>query len=332
MTPTEFQKKLYTWHQSISKREMPWVGEKDPYKIWLSEIILQQTRVEQGRDYYLRFVNTYPTVSDLANAPEDDVLRLWQGLGYYSRARNLHYSAKYIVENHEGLFPNTYNDLLKLKGVGEYTASAIVSFAYDLPYAVVDGNVYRILARIFGIKDFLDETEVQKKIKLIAQDLLDKRNPAKYNQAIMDFGAQGCIPANPICTDCLLSIKCIAFKENIVSEIPKKKKKIIKKDRYFIFKIHCSEDKIAIEKRGGNDIWEGLYQLPLEEVNLEFFDKIANENNSKIYSQTLTHQKIKAIFVELDFCPSTLEFISIKDLKKFGFPKIISTFIDETFY
>ena len=199
-----FTKNLLKWFAS-HHRPMPWKGEKNPYLIWLSEIILQQTRVEQGLPYFLKFKENYPTVTDLANAPEDEVMRLWQGLGYYSRARNLHFTAKYIAYDLNGEFPNTYTEILKLKGVGAYTAAAISSFAYDLPNAVVDGNVYRVLARYFGIETPIDTTEGKKKFTKLAYELLDKKRPADYNQAIMDLGATQCTPKNPNCKNCPLN-------------------------------------------------------------------------------------------------------------------------------
>ncbi|MEM6964892.1 MAG: A/G-specific adenine glycosylase, partial [Bacteroidota bacterium] len=207
-----FTKQLLRWSETID-RPMPWKGEKNPYLIWLSEIILQQTRVEQGLPYFLKFKANYPTVHDLANAPEDEVMKLWEGLGYYSRARNLHFTAKFISKELNGIFPKNYDSILKLKGVGAYTAAAIASFAYDLPHAVVDGNVYRVLSRFFGIKTPIDTTEGKKQFTQLANELLVSDQAAKYNQAIMDFGAIQCMPKNPLCHECTFQTTCKAFQQ-----------------------------------------------------------------------------------------------------------------------
>ena len=223
---------------------MPWKGEKNPYLIWLSEIILQQTRVEQGLPYYERFRENYPTVTDLANAPEDEVMKLWEGLGYYSRARNLHATAKMIDQEMDSIFPTTHAEILKLKGVGPYTAAAIASFAYNLPHAVVDGNVYRVLSRFFGIETPIDSTSGKKEFAQLAQDLIDKKQPGNYNQAIMDFGATHCMPKKPKCSQCLLRKNCKALLNNKVTSLPIKIKKIKKQTRYFNYLVinqnkHC---------------------------------------------------------------------------------------------
>jgi len=219
-----FTKELLKWSRK-HPRDLPWKATKNPYFIWLSEIILQQTRVEQGTPYYLKFVEHYPTVIDLANAPEDEVLKLWEGLGYYSRARNLHAAAKYIHQELEGKFPNQHQDILALKGVGVYTAAAIASFAFDLPHAVVDGNVYRVLSRYFGISTPIDSTAGKKEFAKLAQELLDNDRAAAYNQAIMDFGATHCLPKNPKCGTCPLQSNCIAVAEKAISSYPLKEKK-----------------------------------------------------------------------------------------------------------
>ena len=195
-------------------RDLPWKATKDAYTIWLSEIILQQTRVEQGLPYFLKFIAAYPNVKDLANAPENEVMRLWEGLGYYSRARNLHFTAKYIAAELDGIFPNTYENIKLLKGIGTYTAAAIASFAYDLPHAVVDGNVYRVLSRVFGIETPIDTTAGQKEFAALAKKLLAQNQAAAYNQAIMDFGATQCVPKNPNCAVCPMQTECIAFRTN----------------------------------------------------------------------------------------------------------------------
>ncbi|NJN78344.1 MAG: A/G-specific adenine glycosylase, partial [Saprospiraceae bacterium] len=225
----DFTPNLLFWF-SKNYRPMPWKGERNPYYIWLSEIILQQTRVEQGLPYFLKFKENYPTIKDLAAATEDEVMLLWQGLGYYSRARNLHFTAKYITYELDGIFPNTYSEIIRLKGVGSYTAAAIASFAYNLPHAVVDGNVYRVLSRYFGIHTPIDSTEGKKQFEKLANDLIDKERAADYNQAIMDFGATHCTPRNPSCSACILSSNCIGFNTQKNDILPVKTKKIKKKE------------------------------------------------------------------------------------------------------
>ena len=220
------------WY-ATAQRDLPWRGTTDPYKVWLSEIILQQTRVVQGLPYYQRFISNYPTITDLANAPEEEVLKLWQGLGYYSRAKNLHHTAQYIATELGGIFPKTYKELVKLKGIGDYTASAIASFCYNEPCPVVDGNVYRVLSRVFGIATPINSTQGTKEFKALAHECLDKANAGVYNQAIMEFGALQCTPQSPDCTNCVLRDHCWAFHHNKVNELPVKLKKITIKKRYF---------------------------------------------------------------------------------------------------
>ena len=342
-TKKDFSKILLKWHEDSIERDMPWVGEKNPYFIWLSEIILQQTRVEQGRAYYNRFVEKYPTIQKLARAHEDEVLRLWQGLGYYSRARNLHETAKYIVNELKGKFPDNYASLLKLKGVGSYTAAAIASFAYGEPIAVVDGNVIRVLARIFGIEQAFDTNEGKKYFQNMAQSLINAPFIAKYNQAIMDFGAMVCKPSQPLCLECPYSNICFAKEKNLIGALPFKSKKLVKKNRYFIFYLEEKKGKISIQKRGGKDIWKGLYQFPHAELTagefaaLKGVKKIEHENTrgeilGEMHTQVLTHQKIHAYFVRTNgqiAGPNEGIKVPISELKNFGFPKIIDTFIRE---
>lgn len=228
-----FAKKLIDWYLD-NKRDLPWRGTKNPYNIWLSEIILQQTRVAQGTPYYFAFIETFPEVTALANAPQEQVLKLWQGLGYYSRARNLHTAAKYIVESCDGVFPDTYKGLLSLKGVGDYTASAIGSICFDLPTAVVDGNVYRVLSRIFGVETPINSSQGMKEFKALAQALLDESRPGTHNQAVMEFGARYCVPQNPNCDACIFNNRCDAYKNKKVALLPVKLKKLKVKKRYFI--------------------------------------------------------------------------------------------------
>ena len=243
-----FTKILMEWHDP-NARPMPWKSEKNPYLVWLSEIILQQTRVEQGLPYFIRFKEKYPTIQQLANAPEDELMKLWEGLGYYSRARNLHFSAKYITKDLKGGFPTTYKEILKLKGVGPYTASAVASFAFGLPHAVVDGNVYRVLSRVFGIDTAIDTSLGKKKIDALAHEHLDKQIPGKYNQAILDFGATQCSPKLPSCEDCPLKNQCYAFTNDQVGLYPVKSKKIKRKTRFFNYLVLNNEDTVIIKKR-----------------------------------------------------------------------------------
>ena len=262
----DFSNRLTHWYLQ-NKRDLPWRNAHEPYQIWLSEIILQQTRVEQGLPYYNTFIEAYPTVVDLANAEIDDVLKLWQGLGYYSRARNLHETAKYVANELDAEFPENYKGLLKLKGVGDYTASAIASICYDEPVAVVDGNVYRVLSRIFGIKTPINTTAGNKEFKELATQLLNRDDPATFNQALMEFGALHCKPQNPACEVCPFNDKCVALKEHQVRELPVKLKKTKVKKRYFNYLVFDIQDsKTILEQRQGKGIWNGLYQFPLVET------------------------------------------------------------------
>lgn len=279
-----FSKILTSWY-SVNKRNFPWRETQNPYFIWLSEIILQQTQVKQGLPYYEAFVTQFPTVFELAKADESEVLKLWQGLGYYSRARNLHFTAKYIVDVLHGEFPNTYKGLLKLKGVGDYTASAIASICFGETTAVVDGNVYRVLSRYFGIDTPINSTKGIKEFKSLAQELIDKKDPATFNQAIMEFGATQCRPKNPDCMFCPFTTSCIAYNKGDVDALPVKLKKLKVKQRYFNFLVFLSEDKqTVIEKREGKGIWQNLYQFPLIETdkNMEYdaFLKLIKEDAS----------------------------------------------------
>ena len=332
---------------------MPWKATKDAYTIWLSEIILQQTRVEQGRPYFNKFIAAYPNVTDLANAPEDEVMRLWEGLGYYSRARNLHFTAKYIAEELNGIFPNTYETIKQLKGVGTYTAAAIASFAYDLPHAVVDGNVYRVLSRIFGIDTPIDTTKGKKEFAKLADELLAKKQAAAYNQAIMDFGATQCVPKNPNCEICPMQSECVAFRADLVSRLPVKSKKMKKKSRFFNYLfIKIEKEHSILRKRVEKDIWQNLYELPMIETSvflskkeLEkhdfwhtfFIEKPAFllKNISKIYKQQLTHRTIHARFFEIELLESdeiadkNAIKVSISDFSEYAFPKIVNTYLSD---
>ncbi len=344
-----FRKKLMKWNANSNKRLMPWKGEKDPYKIWLSEIILQQTRVEQGWDYYNRFIRSFPNIGKLARASEKKVFKLWEGLGYYTRCKNLIATAKFITQQRAGKFPETYHDILALKGVGPYTAAAIGSFAFNLPYAVIDGNVFRVLSRFFGIDTATDSTAGKLLFTGLAQELLDKKQPGIYNQAIMDFGAIICKPKNPLCAECLLQAGCMALKLDKVNSLPVKLGKIIKKNRWFYYVVVEQKEKVYVRKRGAKDIWENLYEfiliegvrsLSLEQIKQDPLFKAFKTKNiieimhdPKIHRQQLTHQTIQGQFIQVkikdplvlkDYKP-----VTYKDLAKLPFPKFITAYLAE---
>ena len=308
-----FKKKLYEWHKS-GARPHPWKSTHDPYRIWLSEIILQQTRVETGTVYYIKFVERFPSINDLANASLEEVYELWKGLGYYSRAKNLHLSAQIIMTEYQGVFPTKYEDILSLKGVGPYTAAAIASFAYDLPYPVVDGNVKRVISRYVGYeKNILASSAHSDILALLRDDIFDEKHPAKFNQAVMDFGATVCKPKGALCKSCLLRESCYAYKSDKVSVLPVRINKIKRKVRYFHFIVIAKGQSILFQQRTEKDIWQNLYQFPMIESSsidplqkeellsyLEETFKIdirATEIKMKgPLKQLLTHQKIIARF------------------------------------
>jgi len=264
----DFTAQLLNWHKGKNSRTMPWKGEKNPYRIWLSEVILQQTRVDQGWSYYEKFIAAYPTIHDLAIAPEQQVFKLWEGLGYYSRCRNLIATAKKIDIEYKGQFPSTYEEILGLKGIGPYTAAAISSFAYRLPHAVVDGNVTRVLSRYFGEATPIDTTAGKRLFAALADSLLDKEQPDIYNQAIMDFGATVCLPRNPLCTDCVQRSDCKAQLKGLTAELPVKEKSIRKRTRWFYyFILETPDGQVYIHQRTQKDIWEGLYEFILWETD-----------------------------------------------------------------
>ncbi len=344
-----FSRSLLQWNTSINHRPMPWKGEKDPYKIWLSEIILQQTRVEQGWDYYNRFVATFPTVEKLAAASENKVFKLWEGLGYYSRCKNLIASARLIVKEYNGKFPQQYETILQLKGVGPYTAAAIASFAFDLPYAVVDGNVFRVLSRYFGNATAVDSNEGKKIFTALADELLDKKQPGIYNQALMDFGAVVCKPQLPLCTTCPLQKKCVAHSSNMVDQLPVKEKKLIKKTRWFYYVVASFEDKVLVRKRGAKDIWENLYEFILDEQpaaiaidrlkKIPLLQQLAGKGSiepewvSRVYEQKLTHQTIYGQFIKVTLptrpALEGYELVTPKKLTTLPFPKFIATYLKD---
>jgi A/G-specific adenine glycosylase len=347
---TFFTEQLMAWYHP-SDRPMPWKAEKDAYKVWLSEIILQQTRVEQGLPYYLKFTETYPTVRHLAQAPTDDVMKLWQGLGYYSRARNLHAAAKYIDAELGGTFPDNYENLLLLKGVGEYTAAAIASFVFNEPRAVLDGNVYRVLARYFGIHMPIDSPAAKKQFGVLANELIDQQQPGIYNQAIMDFGATLCKPAQPLCGTCPLASKCVAKKENLQDKLPIKAGKIKQRERFFHYFVIDAQGQSVVEQRMGKDIWQELYQFPMlegeellqsENVAIAvFLNDLTNTTQWQIsalkgpYTQKLTHQKINAVFIEvavnekLNLNDTRYKTTEREKLNNFAFPKVIDCYLKD---
>lgn len=330
-----FTNQLLKWY-STEKRELPWRNTQDPYRIWLSEIILQQTRIQQGLPYYLKFVETFPTVNDLANAEEHEVLRLWQGLGYYSRARNLHACAKQVVENHHGKFPTSYKELLLLKGIGKYTAAAISSFAFGAAQAVVDGNVFRVLSRFFGLTEDISEQRSFGVFETKANELISKNDPATFNQAIMDFGAIQCKPKNPHCTLCPFSAQCFAFNQQMVDVLPVKSKKVKVRKRHFYYLVISHNDEYLLKQRGPKDIWQGLYDFPLLEQKQPILtEEILKKLDTESFTMTdergplkhvLTHQQIFANFIALkvaDF--NTFEFLK----SKFGAQQFSMKAIDD---
>ncbi len=341
----DFSSELIHWYHH-NKRELPWRKTRNPYHIWLSEIILQQTRVAQGMEYYLRFVKNYPTVQDLAAADQDQVLKLWQGLGYYSRARNLHATAKEITNIYSGVFPKNYQKIRALKGIGDYTAAAIASFAFHLPHAVVDGNVYRVLARVFDIDTPIDSTKGKKEFALLAEELLQKNNPAEYNQAIMEFGALQCQPQNPACKSCCLRLMCESARKNNVTERPVKTKSTKQRKRYFNYLLIEQGLYTFIKQREKGDIWQGLFEFPLIETDFDlteteltetltwkaFFGTFAPhiKSVSQQYKHILSHQVLYARFWSITISKSNLpginnEYLKIKknEINNYAIPRLI---------
>lgn len=312
---------LIEWYD-INKRSLPWRDTNDSYKIWVSEVILQQTRVAQGLNYYLQFISKFPTVNALAESSEDEVLKAWQGLGYYSRARNLHQGAKAVVALHNGMLPQTHKEIISIKGIGEYTAAAILSIAHNKPYAVVDGNVYRVLSRLFAIDTPIDSTVGKKQFAKLAQDLLDVSKPGMHNQALMELGALQCLPAQPLCYSCPLQHVCLANQLNIQSEFPVKSKKVKVRNRYFhYFQIHHN-GYTYINKRTGRDIWKNMYEFPLIETpeDIDLSDLLLSDSFKNLFGDTqisisstakqvkhvLTHQQIYANFYVVEIPQSDI--------------------------
>lgn len=346
-----FAQILLKWY-AINKRVLPWRDTTEPYKIWISEIILQQTRVDQGLNYYLKFIHNFPSINDLANANQHQVLKLWEGLGYYSRARNLHTTAQFIRDEYNGIFPSTYDDIIKLKGIGPYTAAAISSFSFNEKKAAVDGNVYRVLSRLFNESTPIDSTIGKKNFQTLADQLIDPTHPGDFNQAIMEFGATWCTPKKPKCDDCPFSKQCIGLQNDHVHLLPVKEKKIKHKIRYFHYFIFQSKGNILIINREKKDIWKGLFEFyniesdKYQEINnLEkeksFKNLINNQNyvikkSFKEYKQTLSHQKIISNFflVELEDISKLkkkYKFIKKDKLSDYAFPKTITMFLDDNY-
>ena len=341
-----FSTRIMEWYE-INKRELPWRETTDPYTIWISEIILQQTRVNQGYDYFLRFTERFPDVTTLAEADEDEVMKYWQGLGYYSRARNLHAAAKSM----NGVFPKTYNEVLALKGVGEYTAAAICSISYDMPYPVVDGNVFRVISRFMGIDTPIDSGRGKKEITEWANRLIDKEHPALYNQAIMDFGALKCTPKSPKCAECPLVDRCVAYASQTVANLPVKQHKTKVTNRYFnYFYVHAGKYTF-IHKRTGNDIWKNLFEFPLIETSRvlteeemitspEFQTFIAKGESPLIrlalrqVKHVLSHRVIYADFYEVTLPETTQSFATYHripkgELDQYAISRLVQIFLEQ---
>lgn len=337
------------WHRRHNTREMPWKGEKDPYKIWLSEVILQQTRVAQGMQYYHNFTSRYPTIRALAAAPDQEVFKLWEGLGYYNRCKNLLFTARQIVNEMDGRFPDQYETLLALKGVGPYTAAAIASFAYNLPHAVVDGNVFRVLARYFGMDEPIDSAGGKQLFTKLAQKVLAKKEAALYNQAIMDFGATVCKPVAPACSSCPLKPYCTAFKQGAVNRLPVKEKTLLRKHRWFYYFLFEHKGKILVNLRKGKDIWQNLYDFYLLETEEQVkwdeasvrqwlkeqlgVDKATVGSIAPVSVQQLTHQQIKGQFIKvsLSSIPPSLSqqtWQPANALRDLPFPRFITTYLE----
>ncbi len=345
-----FRQELLKWAEHMH-RPLPWKGSKDPYCIWLSEILLQQTRAAQGTPYYLRFLERFPSVQALANASEDEVMKMWEGLGYYARARNLMKTAQVVAFERQGQFPDSYEGLLQLPGVGAYTAAAIASFAYNAPHAVLDGNVFRVLSRFFGLTEPIDTPKGRRVFEQLAHQVLDTAQPARYNQAIMDFGALCCTPKSPQCTDCPLQAHCRAFAWQVQGQLPVKSRSLVKRERYFHYLVMECEGRVYVRKRVGKDIWAKLYEFPLIEMPAlagsmsdvqqhplwrEWLGDTPHEIRamSMPVRQTLTHQHIVAVFIEIALqkeialLASDYALVERQSLTNFAFPKLIGEYLN----
>ena len=350
-----FVEKLLNWY-GTNRRDLPWRNTKDPYVIWLSEVILQQTRVKQGLPYFNRFLEAFPDVSSLAGANEQEILRLWQGLGYYSRAKNLHACAKNVVTQFGGNFPRDFKSLLSLKGVGRYTAAAISSFAFDGKVAVVDGNVYRVLSRVFGLYDDIASPAGQKKFQEWADRLLPDEKTPDYNQAIMEFGALQCTPKQPLCEVCPCADFCYAFKHNAQKELPVKSKKVKVRSRYFNYFVIRHDNHFFMKKRDGKDIWNGLYDFYLiESLQDKQLDELESEelsflkasdavvvDSTGVYKHVLTHQNLFVKFFLIDltniqernklFDQESFRKFSLEEVKELPKPILIDNYLSKNFF
>ncbi|SEO87916.1 A/G-specific DNA-adenine glycosylase [Mucilaginibacter gossypiicola] len=344
-----FTDELVQWYLN-NKRDLPWRNTTDPYVIWLSEIILQQTRVEQGMPYFYRFLEKYPNVSSFAAAHEDEILKLWQGLGYYSRGRNMLKTAQLVQELHSGRFPDSYDELIKLKGIGEYTAAAIASFAANEAKAVVDGNVYRVLARYLGIYEPINSTGGKKTFQKVADDFLNKKFPGLHNQAMMEFGAMLCKPKNPNCGICPIRAGCVAFKTNAVATLPVKLKTVKVRERFFNYFLITEGDTILMNKRGDKDIWANMFDLPMTEtdtlltveellkqpeISAVFGNSIKVIEVSPVHKHILTHQRLFVRLIKIEKQPLKMHQnwvkISVQNLHELALPKIIFILLKNIF-
>ena len=340
-----FYNSLSAWYLQ-NKRDLPWRNSNDPYPIWLSEIMLQQTRVAQGLPYFLSFMEAFPTVFDLANADEEHVLKLWQGLGYYSRARNMHQTAKIIAHDFNGIFPNNYTDLLKLKGIGQYTAAAVASFAFNEAVPVVDGNVFRVLARYLNVETDIASAAAKKEFTALAKELMQQDNPALFNQAIMEFGALQCTPKNPNCNQCIFNSSCAALQKGLVGQLPVKLKKTKVTNRYLNYVVLLDQaNNTLIHKRTEKGIWHNLYEFPIIETEMELdFDAISNlistkfgdlniesivQYNPNTVIHKLSHQKLHINFYRVQVRSEITAGIPSNQIKKYPFPIVIYNFIEK---
>lgn len=349
----DFSRIITNWYE-INKRDLPWRETTDPYLIWVSEVILQQTRVENGIFYYLRFTERFPDLKSLAESDQQEVLKIWQGMGYYSRARNLHETAQFIMKEYGGRFPESYKEIRKLKGIGDYTAAAILSFSFNKPFPVVDGNVYRVLSRVFGITSSIDTSAGRSEFKSLAESLITMNEPGLHNQAIMEFGALQCVPGNPDCIHCPLLSYCEAYKSGIINKLPVRNKKAAIKNRFFhYFHFVLPQNMTLVNKRGPKDIWQSLFEFPmLESDRLLNLDEISERdefekliNGSRIisfaavneFNHVLTHQKITARFFQLEvsgynFVNSPYDHVSLSEIqKKFPLHRLMTKYFEKKF-
>lgn len=342
----DFTEDIIIWYRK-NRRDLPWRSTNDPYKIWLSEVILQQTRVDQGMPYYFRFTQKYPDIKDLADAEEQEILKLWQGLGYYSRARNLHNAAKQVMDEFNGEFPKTYGEIKTLKGVGDYTAAAIASIAFGEAEAVVDGNVKRVIARLMGVQT--SGNQQYKDVKALMDEHLGPENPGEFNQAVMEFGALQCTPRNPDCGSCIFSESCFAFRKNLLEQLPAREKKRKPRNRYFSYFVINDEDTVVLRRRTGDDIWKNLYEFPMIESDLELNpDNLLEEPDfiswfgsgaqisgaEKEYKHQLSHQTIHARYytienIDPESFPEGWKVISKDEIEDYPISRLMERFLEE---